>query len=122
MSKKLITAAVCALSLGALAPVADAHTLTKGRAAAEARAVANDFVAQDGTDAYGYTLNGCYRVTRHVVDCAVTFDMTDQYDDEDDSDIADENGDYTCDAELRVRFPRHFSRRVTSSVRDETCY
>jgi carbon monoxide dehydrogenase subunit G len=39
MSRKLASAMVCALAMGALAPVAEAHTLSNERVAAQARAM-----------------------------------------------------------------------------------
>jgi hypothetical protein len=49
-------------------------------------------VAQPDTDAVNYRSEGCRRVSAHMRDCLIVFDMSDEFDDEDDSDIADEDG------------------------------
>ena len=113
-TRMLVAGALTALALGALAPVAQAHTLGLAKAKSQARADSRAYIADPRSDAVSYILQGCFRRSAHAFDCRVTFVMEEGHDNVNDSALVDADGLYWCDENRRIRYRNSRSRELVS--------
>lgn len=100
-------------------PVAEAHSLSAGRAAVEARAYAAQTAARAESNAIGSTVkvvsdqvSPCRRVTGHAFDCPARYDTTLYY-------PSGRTGTYACTETIRVRFANARSRSVRALTKGD---
>ena len=97
MISKALVSALAATAV--LVPVADAHTLSKAKAKAEAKKTAPALVGELGGD----PVYACTRVSKHKVDCQISLVTIDGS---------------ACVTVVRVAYRKHRSRKTSTRVRE----
>ena len=119
----IIGGVVLAAMFGAVAS-ADAHTLSKYRAANAAYNALDSYAIN--SERYFEVLTGvdpvptsdCFRMSAHRVDCLGSY----EYETLPDYEYTDGSTYMPCLAEITVRYPSRYSRSISTRVHDEECF